>query len=42
MTEKRPEKVAILGTVGVPGNYGGFETLAQNLVEYHAASDIAC
>ncbi|MEM1195493.1 MAG: DUF1972 domain-containing protein [Pseudomonadota bacterium] len=28
-------KVAILGTVGVPGNYGGFETLVQNLVEHH-------
>ncbi|MDH4412416.1 MAG: DUF1972 domain-containing protein [Rhizobium sp.] len=25
-------KVAILGTVGVPGCYGGFETLAENLV----------
>ena len=29
---------AILGTVGVPGNYGGFETLAQNLVDYHGAT----
>lgn len=28
-------KVAILGTVGVPGHYGGFETLAENLVQYH-------
>lgn len=28
-------KVAILGTVGVPGHYGGFETLAENLVRYH-------
>ncbi|PKO87650.1 MAG: glycosyl transferase [Betaproteobacteria bacterium HGW-Betaproteobacteria-10] len=27
--------IAVVGTVGVPGNYGGFETLAQNLVEYH-------
>jgi len=42
VTEKRARKVAILGTVGVPGNYGGFETLAQNLVEYHEQSDIAC
>lgn len=25
-------KLAILGTVGVPGRYGGFETLATNLV----------
>lgn len=30
-----PERAAILGTVGVPGNYGGFETLADNLVLYH-------
>lgn len=29
-------KIAIVGTVGVPGSYGGFETLAENLVRYHA------
>ncbi|MCM2476083.1 glycosyltransferase family 1 protein [Rhizobium sp. CG5] len=28
-------KIAILGTVGVPGRYGGFETLAENLVRQH-------
>lgn len=28
-------KAAILGTVGVPANYGGFETLAENLVSFH-------
>lgn len=28
-------RIAIIGTVGVPGCYGGFETLAQNLVEFH-------
>lgn len=28
-------KAAILGTVGVPGCYGGFETLAENLVRQH-------
>lgn len=28
-------KIAILGTVGIPGKYGGFETLADNLVRYH-------
>ena len=27
--------VAILGTVGVPAAYGGFETLAENLVRFH-------
>lgn len=30
------KRIAILGTVGVPGEYGGFETLADNLVQYHA------
>lgn len=28
-------KIALLGTVGVPGRYGGFETLVENLVRYH-------
>ena len=32
----KPQRVAILGTVGVPGNYGGFETLVENLVRFHA------
>ncbi len=27
-------KTAIIGTVGVPGKYGGFETLAENLVRF--------
>jgi glycosyltransferase involved in cell wall biosynthesis len=27
------KKVAIVGTAGLPSNYGGFETLAQNLVK---------
>jgi glycosyltransferase involved in cell wall biosynthesis len=30
-------KIAIIGTVGVPANYGGFETLAENLIKYHDA-----
>lgn len=29
------KKIAILGTVGVPATYGGFETLAENLVRYN-------
>lgn len=33
-------KIAIIGTVGVPANYGGFETLAENLVKYHDAAGI--
>lgn len=28
-------KIALLGTVGVPARYGGFETLAENLVRFH-------
>lgn len=31
-------KIAVIGTVGAPANYGGFETLAENLVKYHDAS----
>ncbi len=27
-------KIAIIGTVGLPAKYGGFETLAENLVRY--------
>ncbi|MFD2741664.1 DUF1972 domain-containing protein [Sulfitobacter aestuarii] len=34
----KENRIAILGTVGVPGSYGGFETLAQNLVEFHRAN----
>lgn len=33
-------KIAILGTVGVPGRYGGFESLAENLVRYHARNSL--
>lgn len=29
------KKISILGTVGIPASYGGFETLAENLVRYH-------
>ena len=28
--------ISIIGTVGVPAAYGGFETLADNLVRYHS------
>lgn len=31
MSERR--KIAIIGTVGVPAKYGGFETLAEHLIE---------
>lgn len=36
------KRISIVGTVGVPGNYGGFETLAENLVNFHDAFDIDC
>ncbi len=38
MTEENRAHIAILGSVGVPANYGGFETLAEHLVRYHAAA----
>lgn len=34
------QKVAILGTVGIPANYGGFETLAEQLVACKHRPDI--
>ena len=34
------KNISIIGTVGVPANYGGFETLAENLVKYHAANSL--
>lgn len=33
-------KVAIIGTVGVPANYGGFETLVEQLVRHKSSEDI--
>jgi hypothetical protein len=34
------KNIAIVGTVGVPANYGGFETLAENLIKYHDAASL--
>lgn len=31
--EQKKKKLAIIGTVGLPANYGGFETLAEHLIE---------
>ena len=28
-------RISVIGSVGVPSNYGGFETLVHNLVDYH-------
>ena len=35
-------RVAIIGSVGVPARYGGFETLVDNLARYHEAQGVAC
>ncbi|UWQ96502.1 DUF1972 domain-containing protein [Rhodobacteraceae bacterium M385] len=37
MAHQKSHRIAILGTVGAPARYGGFETLADNLVQFHAA-----
>lgn len=31
----KPYSVSIVGTVGIPASYGGFETLAENLAIFH-------
>jgi glycosyltransferase involved in cell wall biosynthesis len=40
MFQKKNAGIAIVGTVGVPANYGGFETLVENLVKYHHYKNI--
>ncbi|WP_341863959.1 DUF1972 domain-containing protein [Gymnodinialimonas sp. 57CJ19] len=37
MAHQKNHRIAILGSVGAPARYGGFETLADNLVQFHAA-----
>ena len=34
------KKVAVIGTVGVPAQYGGFETLVENIIGENASSGI--
>lgn len=34
------KKVAIIGTVGVPANYGGFESLVENIIGENASNGI--
>ena len=36
MADNNRLSIAILGSVGVPARYGGFETLADNLARFHA------
>lgn len=33
-------KISIVGTVGLPAKYGGFETLVENLVAYHEKNNL--
>lgn len=37
---KTKHKVAIIGTVGVPANYGGFETLVENIIGNNCSPNI--
>lgn len=34
------KRVAVIGTQGVPANYGGFETLVENIIGEHRSGDI--
>ena len=34
------KKISIVGTVGVPANYGGFETLVENLLDSSSMPDV--
>lgn len=36
--ERNTIRIAILGTVGIPATYGGFETLAENLAKFSQAN----
>ena len=33
-------KIAVIGTVGVPANYGGFEKLVENIFKKNSLDDI--
>lgn len=37
---EKSNKIAVVGTVGIPANYGGFETLVENLAKYHDSSSL--
>lgn len=38
-SEQSVRRIGILGTVGIPASYGGFETLAENLTRFHKANE---
>lgn len=35
------KQVAIVGTQGVPANYGGFETLVENIIGENCPKDVS-
>jgi glycosyltransferase involved in cell wall biosynthesis len=35
-------RISVIGIVGVPGMYGGFETLAENLIKYWHSNQTPC
>jgi glycosyltransferase involved in cell wall biosynthesis len=39
-TEPPRSTIAVIGTVGIPAAYGGFETLVENLARFHRASKL--
>lgn len=38
--DDRARSIAIVGAVGIPASYGGFETLAENLATFHKERQI--
>jgi glycosyltransferase involved in cell wall biosynthesis len=34
-------KIAVIGTVGIPASYGGFETLVENLARFHTTAKLS-
>ena len=38
----RRVQISMVGVVGVPSRYGGFETLVENLVRHHASGGLDC
>jgi glycosyltransferase involved in cell wall biosynthesis len=41
LAAKRGPSIAIVGTVGIPAAYGGFETLVENLAVFHQTTKVA-
>lgn len=38
--ERNKKKVAVIGTQGVPAHYGGFESLAENIIGQYQSDDV--